>query len=81
MNAAAAREEQQGKSAKGKKGKSKRPETPERLPDGATTFHVVYDATRQMWSGMLTIGSQVFTGEKSTVFRLLAALDGQYRTT
>jgi hypothetical protein len=54
----------------------------ERLPDGSE-FHVAYDAGSERWSGTLTVstpeGSKVFEGEAGGVFRLLSALDRQYR--
>jgi hypothetical protein len=58
--------------------------TPEgRLPD-QSTFLVQYDAARTLWSGSLTVRmgegeAEVFRGEASAVFRLLSALDHQYR--
>jgi hypothetical protein len=54
----------------------------ERLPDGSE-FCVTYDAAAERWSGTLTVttpeGGQVFEGEAGGVFRLLTALDRQYR--
>jgi hypothetical protein len=54
----------------------------ERLPHGAA-FAVRYDAGAEKWVGTLTVptpqGEQAFRGEASAVFRLLSALDGQYR--
>ena len=54
----------------------------ERLPDGSA-FHVTYDAQTAKWVGTLTVttpgGGQVFEGEAGGVFRLLTALDRQYR--
>src|SRR5579872_3545729 len=54
----------------------------ERLPHGAS-FAVSYDAGASKWAGTLTVptprGEQVFRGEASAVFRLLSALDLQYR--
>jgi hypothetical protein len=54
----------------------------ERLPDGSE-FHVTYNAAAERWSGTLTVatpeGGQVFEGEAGGVFRLLSALDRQYR--
>lgn len=56
-----------------------------RLPHGSRFSNLVYDAERMMWSGSLIIptpeGKQVFEGELSAVFRLLAHLDKQYRAT
>jgi hypothetical protein len=49
-----------------------------RLPDGAK-FDVTYDAARTLWTGTLTIGGQVFTGEATAVFGLLRHLDRRYR--
>jgi hypothetical protein len=55
-----------------------------RLPHGAP-FHVVYDAEAVKWSGTLTVpvggiyNASVTTGEDSTVFALLMALDKAYR--
>ena len=53
-----------------------------RLPDGSE-FRVTYDAAAERWSGTLTVttpeGGQVFEGEAGGVFRLLTALDRQYR--
>jgi hypothetical protein len=49
-----------------------------RLPDGAS-FAVAYDATAERWQGTLTIGTTVFQGETSGVFRLLEQLDKEYR--
>jgi hypothetical protein len=42
-------------------------------------FHVTYDASKQTWSGTLTIGDQTFSGEKSAVFGLLRDLDTKFR--
>ena len=49
-----------------------------RLPHGAT-FHVSYDAEKQLWSGTLSIGELALAGETSGVFQLLALLDRKYR--
>jgi hypothetical protein len=55
-----------------------------RLPDGSR-FEVVYDAGTESWSGTLTVvvhgEPTVFTGQHTGVFRLLQALDQQYRDT
>jgi hypothetical protein len=56
-----------------------------RLPDGSQ-FEVRYDATKEQWSGSLTIltpeGAPItFTGLGSGLFPLLASLDRQYRAT
>ncbi len=54
----------------------------ERLPH-TSEFHVAYDAQAVKWSGTLTVttpeGGKVFEGEAGGVFRLLTALDAQYR--
>ena len=54
----------------------------ERLPHGSA-FAVSYDAQAVKWSGTLTVttpeGGKVFEGEAGGVFKLLSALDGQYR--
>ena len=54
----------------------------ERLPDGSA-FAVRYDGRAERWSGTLTVpaaaGPKVFEGQESAVFRLLSALDAQYR--
>lgn len=54
-----------------------------RLPDGSA-FHVTYDATAQKWSGSLvtTVNGQQanFTASAEAVFKLLAKLDGLYRS-
>ena len=54
----------------------------ERLPHGSA-FAVSYDAQAVKWSGTLTVtkpeGGKVFEGEAGGVFRLLSALDAQYR--
>jgi hypothetical protein len=54
----------------------------ERLPDGSA-FAVSYDAQAVQWSGTLTVttreGGKVFEGAAGGVFKLLSALDGQYR--
>jgi hypothetical protein len=52
----------------------------ERLPDGAK-FEVVYDATRTLWTGSLTIGETVFSGTAGALFTLLNRLDRQFRQT
>ena len=49
-----------------------------RLPHGAT-FEVRYDATSETWSGRLTIGEAMFSGQASGVFKLLTQLDDKYR--
>ncbi len=50
-----------------------------RLPDNAV-YHVAYDASRTLWSGVLEIpGCPVFTASASGVFRLLTKLDGMWR--
>ncbi|HZY89425.1 MAG TPA: hypothetical protein VFE78_31675 [Gemmataceae bacterium] len=63
------------------KGGSPRPVV-EPLPDGSA-FAVSYDAQAGKWFGTLTVttaeGGQVFEGEVSAVFKLLSALDAQYR--
>jgi hypothetical protein len=51
-----------------------------RLPDGSR-YEVKYDATRQEWSGTLTVSPQTFKGAGSGLFALLAELDAQYRAT
>jgi hypothetical protein len=56
-----------------------------RLPDGSR-FEVSYDASKERWSGTLTVptpggASATFTGSGSGLFPLLATLDGQYRAT
>jgi len=53
-------------------------EQAERLPDGSK-YDEVYDATKMQWTGTLTVGGQVFTGSAGGVFKLLGALDRQYR--
>jgi hypothetical protein len=55
-----------------------------RLPDGSR-FEVQYDAAKQQWSGTLTVpaagqGATSFTGARSSLFKLLAVLDDQYRS-
>ncbi len=55
----------------------------QRLPHGSS-FAVKYDAERKMWSGTLDIGAKLmnpvqFHAECSGVFRLLSALDRDYR--
>jgi len=54
----------------------------ERLPHGSA-FAVSYDAQAVKWSGTLTVttpeGGKVFEGEAGGVFKLLSALDGQFR--
>jgi hypothetical protein len=54
----------------------------ERLPDGSA-FAVTYDAQAVKWSGTLTVpaegAAKVFEGEAGAVFKLLTALDAQYR--
>jgi hypothetical protein len=54
----------------------------ERLPDGSA-FAVSHDAQAVQWSGALTVttpeGGQVFETAAGGVFKLLSALDGQYR--
>jgi len=63
------------------KAKAARPPA-ERLPHGSE-FRVTYDAGAQKWGGTLTVptpqGGQVFEGEAGAVFKLLSALDSQYR--
>jgi len=49
-----------------------------RLPDGAA-FAVVYNATRTVWSGHLTVGDITVTAEAAAVFKLLSKLDRLYR--
>jgi septal ring factor EnvC (AmiA/AmiB activator) len=54
-----------------------------RLPDGSR-FEVQYDGAKQQWSGTLTVptqgqGTASFTGARSSLFKLLAVLDDQYR--
>jgi hypothetical protein len=49
-----------------------------RLPDKAR-FDVEYDAARTCWHGALVVGQTVLHGEAPGVFRLLEALDAQYR--
>ena len=51
-----------------------------RLPDGSR-YEVRYDATRQEWSGTLTVPPLTFEGAGSGLFALLAQLDSQYRAT
>jgi hypothetical protein len=64
-----------------RKEKAARPAV-ERLPHGSA-FEVSYDAQAMKWAGTLTVttpeGGQVFQGEAGGVFRLLTALDAQYR--
>jgi hypothetical protein len=48
-----------------------------RLPD-ASKFEVVYDATRETWTGVLSVVGQKFLGEHSGVFGLLRTLDRMY---
>jgi hypothetical protein len=52
------------------------------LPHGSA-FAVSYDAQAVRWSGTLTVttpeGGKVFEGEAGAVFKLLSALDAQYR--
>jgi hypothetical protein len=52
--------------------------TIERLPDGSI-FHVIYDAKREMWDGVLTVNGRQFAAGYSAVFKLLRALDTMYR--
>jgi len=64
--------------------KAVRPQT-SRLPDGSQ-FEVRYDATKEQWTGTLTIPSPegvpaLFTGSCSGLFRLLGNLDKLYRAT
>ncbi len=50
-----------------------------RLPDGAT-FHAVYDATTQKWTGTLEIPGAPIFGEKANgVFWCMSNLDNKYR--
>jgi hypothetical protein len=63
------------------------PEKPKtRLPDGSR-FEVQYDAAKAQWTGTLTVpasgqaAAATFTGSKSSLFKLLASLDDQYRAT
>ena len=50
-----------------------------RLPDGAT-FHVVYDATAEKWTGRLSVPEAgTFDSSAGGVFKLLQKLDGQFR--
>ena len=53
-----------------------------RLPDGSA-FVALYDATAMCWAGSLTITTvdppKVFAAEASAVFKVLTALDAQYR--
>lgn len=54
-----------------------------RLPDGSR-FEVVYDGTKQQWTGTLTVPgpdgtSATFTGSGSGLFPLLSNLDVKYR--
>jgi hypothetical protein len=63
--------------------KQKAPQPPAgRLPDGSE-FRVTYHAAAERWAGTLTVttpeGGQVFEGEAGAVFKLLSALDRQYR--
>jgi hypothetical protein len=64
--------------------RKERPARPvvERLPHGSA-FAVSYDAGALKWNGKLTIptpaGEKVFAAEASAVFKLLSALDTQYR--
>ena len=52
-----------------------------RLPD-ASAFAVRFDATKNEWSGTLTIpGVEPFSGSASGLFRLLEKLDRHYRQT
>jgi hypothetical protein len=43
------------------------------------TFHVVYDAATETWTGTLTVAGRSVQGTASGVFRLLEGLDGDYR--
>jgi hypothetical protein len=56
-----------------------------RLPDGSR-FEMQYDATKQQWSGTLTVPAPEgapasFSGSASALFRLLSSLDEKYRAT
>jgi hypothetical protein len=57
-----------------------------RLPDGSR-FEVHYDAAKAQWTGTLSVPASgqvpaaTFTGSRSSLFKLLAVLDDQYRAT
>ena len=56
------------------------------LPEGTkpvigSIYEVRYDATRQEWSGTLTVSPDTFEGAGSGLFALLSQLDAQYRAT
>jgi hypothetical protein len=56
-----------------------------RLPDGSR-FEVKYDASKEQWIGTLTVptsgeASATFSESRSSLFKLLASLDDQYRAT
>jgi hypothetical protein len=56
-----------------------------RLPDGSR-FEVQFDAEKGQWNGTLTVPvpggtPATFTGFRSSLFKLLAVLDDQYRAT
>ncbi len=56
-----------------------------RLPDGSR-FEVQYDAASAVWNGTLSIPTPggtatTFTESRSSLFKLLASLDDQYRAT
>jgi hypothetical protein len=57
-----------------------------RLPHGSR-FKVQYDAEKAQWTGTLTVPASgqataaTFTGSQSSLFKLLANLDDQYRAT
>jgi hypothetical protein len=64
-----------------------RPTRPDktRLPDGSR-FEVQYDAANAQWTGTLSVPTAgakpaSFTGSRSSLFKLLAILDDQYRAT
>jgi hypothetical protein len=81
QQAEAARRKAARPAAPAPKEKAPRPQAG-RLPHGSE-FRVSYDAGAEKWSGTLTVttpeGGKVFEGEAGGVFRLLTALDAQYR--
>jgi hypothetical protein len=63
--------------------RSEKPKT--RLPDGSR-FEVQYDAAKAQWTGTLSVptsgqATATFSGSRSSLFKLLAILDDQYRAT
>jgi hypothetical protein len=78
--AEAARRKEARPAAPAREEKAARPR--ERLPNGAA-FAVSYNAGAAKWVGTLMVttpeGGKVFESEASAVFKLLSALDGQYR--